>query len=301
MSSLPEFAELLDRLSAALGDGIHRTAVPNVALVRSEVKRKQLHTIYRPSVCIVAQGAKRSIAGSSVLDYSPGQYLTVAVDLPVLGQVVKASHAAPYLCLKVELDPGMLSDLVLERVTPASASAEPSLGLEVSRVSPEILDAAMRIAKLLECPDRIDALAPLYQRELAYLLLEGPQGARLRQMALRESRSGQIAKAIRWITQNFSAAISIDDAAARAGMSASTFYQHFKAVTGLSPLQFQKQLRLQEARRLLVSGENDAASASFAVGYSSPQQFSREYARLFGAPPQRDASQLRRNVASVVD
>jgi len=297
MSSIPELAALLDRLSAALGDGIHGTAVPNVAVVRSEVKSEQRHTIYRPSVCIVAQGAKRSIAGRSVLDYGPGQYLTVAVELPVLGQVIKASSAAPYLCLKVELDPAMLSDILLQHVMPVSASAESSLGLEVSRVPPEILDAAMRLAKLMDSPERIGALAPLYQRELAYLLLAGPQGARLRQMALRESRSAQIAKAIRWIAKDFRTAISIDDAAAQAGMSASTFYQHFKAVTGLSPLQFQKQLRLQEARRLLVSGDSDAASASFAVGYSSPQQFSREYARLFGAPPQRDAAQLRRNSA----
>ncbi len=293
MASIADLATIIDRFSAPMGAGIHDTAIPRAALVRAEAKSEQLHTLYRPSVCIVAQGAKRTIAGTSILDYGPGQYLTVAVDLPVLGQVTKASRAAPYLCLKLELDLGMFNDLMLECAPALRKESEPELGLEVSRVSPEIIDAAHRLITLLDRPQQISVLAPLYERELAYFLLMGPQGARLRQLAMRESRSAQIAKAIRWITQHFRAAISIEDAAAQAGMSASAFYQHFKAVTALSPIQFQKQLRLQEARRLLVSGESDAANASFAVGYSSPQQFSREYARLFGEPPQRDVARLR--------
>jgi len=292
MTAVSELAGLVDRLSAELGEGIHDSAVPHVALVRAEAQSEQLHTIYRPSVCIVAQGSKRSIAGQAVLDYRPGQYLAVAVDMPVIGQILVASPAEPYLCLKVELDPALLNDLMLESDRNVS-NDEPSLGLGVSEASAEIVDAAIRLVRLLDRPDQISVLAPLYHRELAFLLLTGPQGARLRQMAMRESRTAQIARAIRWISRNFRGAINIDDVAAHAGMSASAFYQHFKAVTALSPLQFQKQLRLQEARRLLVSGDADAASASFAVGYSSPQQFSREYARLFGAPPQRDAAQVR--------
>jgi AraC-like DNA-binding protein len=252
-----------------------------------------LHTIYRPCVCIVAQGAKRTIAGASILDYAPGQYLTVSVDMPVLGQITNASGETPYLCLKVEIDPAMLSDLALGSPLREPGDEEPELGLQVSPVSAEIIDAAVRLVSLLDRPQEAGVLAPLYERELAFLLLTGPQGARLRQMAMRESRTAQVAKAIRWISENFRAAFSVEDAAAKANMSASTFYQHFKSVTALSPLQFQKQLRLQEARRLLVSEGADAASASFAVGYSSPQQFNREYARLFGAPPQRDASRLR--------
>jgi AraC-like DNA-binding protein len=293
MGNIQDLALLIDRHSSGLGDGIHDTAIPNTALVRAEAKSEQLHTIYRPCVCIVAQGSKRTIAGPSILDYAPGQYLTVSVDLPVLGQITDASAEKPYLCLKVELDPGMLGDLMLESALQAGKDDEPELGLQVSPVSPEIIDAAHRLVSLLGRPQQIGVLAPLYERELAFLLLAGPQGARLRRMAMREGRSAQVAKAIRWIAENFRDAISIEDAAAKANMSPSTFYEHFKNVTALSPLQFQKQLRLQEARRLLVSDGVDAASASFAVGYSSPQQFNREYARLFGAPPQRDASRLR--------
>lgn len=297
MSSMQTLAELLERHSRGLGDGVHDSIIPSVDLVRGEARSERLHTIYRPSVCIIAQGAKRVIAGTQVLDYGVGQYLTTSVEMPVLGQVMQASFETPYLCIAVELEPSLLTDVMLESVQPDRHDAEPDLGMQVSAVSPEIIDAAVRLLGLLDRPHQIAALAPLYERELAYFLLSGPQGARLRQMATRDTQSAQIAKAIRWISQNYREAINIDDAAAQANMSASAFFQHFKSVTALSPLQFQKQLRLQEARRLLVTGEADAASASFAVGYASPQQFSREYSRLFGAPPQRDVSRLRESGA----
>ena len=258
-----------------------------------EQPSEQLHTVYSPSLCIVAQGAKRSIAGASVLAYGPGQYLTVSVDLPVIGEVVAASPSKPYLCLKLNLDCTQLSDLLLDARLPAPAEREPDLGLAVSALTPEMLDAAVRLVGLLDRPSAIPTLAPLYERELLYFLLAGEQGDRLRQIARAEGRTAQIVKAIRWITARFREPIAVEDAAAEAGMSPSSFHEHFKAVTAHSPLQYQKLLRLQEARRLLVSTGSDAASAAFAVGYSSPQQFSREYARLFGAPPQRDAARLR--------
>lgn len=293
MSRIGELAQLIDRYTAKLGDGIHPSPIPGVELVRAERPSDKMPTVYSPSLCIVAQGNKRSIAGSQVLSYGPGQYLTVSVDLPVLGQVTRASREEPYLCLKVGLQPAQLTDLVIDSGFAPCTDAEPDLGLQVSALTDEIADATVRLARLLDRPETAPTLAPLYERELIYFLLAGPQSARLRQMALAESRTAQVVKAIRWITANYREAFSIEEAAAHAGMSSSSFFHHFKTVTALSPLQYQKQLRLQEARRLMVSEGSDAASAGFAVGYSSPQQFSREYARLFGAPPQRDAARIR--------
>lgn len=291
MSRIADLARLLDRHSAALGPGTHDCAVPHLALIRSEQPTERMHTVYRPAICITAQGAKRTIAGDRTLRYGPGEYLTISVDLPVVGEVTVASKAEPYLCVKLEPDPTMLGDLLIGAAPPTDA--EPDLGLAVAKASDDILDAAIRLSGLLDRPEAIPVLAPLYERELCWLLLQGPQGARLRQLALAEGRTAQIVRAIRFITERFREPLSVEDAASEAGMSASSFHQHFKAVTAQSPLQFQKLLRLQEARRLLVAEGGDAASAAFAVGYSSPQQFSREYARLFGLPPQRDATRLR--------
>jgi AraC-like DNA-binding protein len=294
MSRIHELARLLDRHTSALGSGMHESAIPRLEVIRADRPSEKTPSVYRPCVCIIAQGAKRSIAGDSVLNYGPGYYLTVSVDVPVVAEIVTASEAEPYLCLKIDLDLPQLSDLAIESgLSSRTDDDEPAFGLAVSAVSREMLDAVNRLLGLLDRPEAIAALAPLYERELLYFLLTGAQGQRLRQIVRAESRTGQIVKAIRWIATRFREPITIEDAAAQAGMSASSFHQHFKAVTALSPLQYQKQLRLQEARRLLVSSGSDAASASFAVGYASPQQFSREYARLFGSPPQRDAARLR--------
>jgi AraC-like DNA-binding protein len=299
MSRIEDLARLLDRHTADLGPGIHGSIIDRVALVRSERPSERMHTVYTPSLCIVAQGAKRTIAGASALTYGPGQYLAVSVDMPVIGEVTAASLAKPYLCLKLDLDSTQLSDLLLEPRPAPDVEKEPDLGLAVSVLTPEMLDAATRLMGLLDTPQAIRTLGPLYERELLYFLLAGGQGGRLRRIALAEGRTAQIVKAVRWITARFREAITVEDAAAEAGMCPSSFHEHFKAVTAHSPLQYQKLLRLQEARRLMVSSGSDAASAAFAVGYSSPQQFSREYARLFGAPPQRDAVRLRAQPASV--
>lgn len=293
MDAIRELASVLDRHTRALGCGLHESAIARMAMIRADYPSEKTPSVYRPCVCIIAQGAKRSIAGDSVLSYGAGSYLTVSVDVPVVAEIVTASEAEPYLCLKIDLDLGQLSDLAIESGLVSRADEEPVFGLAVSVLSREMLDATRRLVGLLDKPEAIPALAPIYERELLYFLLTGPQGPRLRQIAHAESRAGQIVKAIRWINARFREPISVEDAAAEAGMSASSFHQHFKAVTALSPLQYQKQLRLQEARRLMVSAGSDAASAGFAVGYASAQQFSREYARLFGAPPQRDAARLR--------
>ncbi|HEX5998334.1 MAG TPA: AraC family transcriptional regulator [Hyphomicrobiaceae bacterium] len=298
MNRIEDFARLLDRHTVTLGPGMHETVIDHVGVVRAEHPSEQMHTVYNPCLCIVAQGAKRSIAGSSVLSYGPGQYLAVSVDLPVIGEVTAASPSKPYLCLKLDLDCTQLSDLLLEARLLTEAEKQPDLALSVSQLTPEMLDAATRLVGLLDKPWAIGTLGALYERELLYFLLAGPQGGRLRQIARAEGRTAQIVKAVRWIRTRFREAITVEDAAAEAGMSASSFHEHFKAVTAHSPLQYQKLLRLQEARRLMVSAGSDAANAAFAVGYSSPQQFSREYARLFGAPPQRDAARLRAQPAA---
>ncbi|CAO3433213.1 AraC family transcriptional regulator [Azospirillum endophyticum] len=289
-----EFSLVLDRVTSHLGDGIHETRIPRLAVIRASSPTEGLHTVYEPSVCFVGRGAKRSIAGDRVLEYRAGQYLTVSLDLPVIGQVTEASTESPYLCFRLTLDPALLSGLILEAGLKAPAPhTDQGLGLTASLATPEMIDAAARMARLLETPDAIPVLAPLVERELLYRLLTADHGALLHRIAMGESRTAQIGRAVKWIKDNFREPLRIEAVAAKANMSPSAFHQHFKDITALSPLQYQKQLRLQEARRLILANLADAASAGFAVGYGSPSQFSREYARLFGMPPIRDAARLR--------
>ncbi|SHJ01296.1 AraC-type DNA-binding protein [Roseomonas rosea] len=288
-----ELALLIDRLTENLGDGIHATCIPRLAVIRASAPTDRFHTVYGPSVCIVAQGAKRSIAGDRILDYAPGHYLTVSVELPVIGQVTQASAEEPYLCLRLDLDPALLSGLLIEAGPRGRRAPEPDLGIMLSYTAPEMMDAAIRLTRLLSTPGDIAVLSPMTERELLYRLLTGDQAAMLHAIAMGESRTAGVARAVNWIKDNFREPLRIEALAELAHMSPSALHQHFKTVTAMSPLQYQKQLRLQEARRLILSAQSDAAGAGFAVGYSSPSQFSREYARLFGAPPLRDIARLR--------
>jgi AraC-like DNA-binding protein len=274
-------------------DGIHATPIDGVSLVRLSQPSEPTHGMLQPALCIVAQGRKRVIVGDRVMAYDAARFLVIAVDTPVLGQVVEASPEAPYLCLKVDLDPAEISALLIETggVSAAAADAEPSLSL--TPVSPELLDAAIRLVQLTSRPDDIAVMAPMIKREILYRLLKSDQATRLQQIALAESRLQQVNRAIGWIKRNYREAFAIETVAAEARMSPSALHLHFKAVTAMSPLQYQKQMRLQEARRLMLSEALDAASAGFRVGYDSASQFSREYARLFGAPPLRDVARLK--------
>ncbi|MDC7787672.1 AraC family transcriptional regulator [Rhodoplanes sp. TEM] len=288
-------AGLIDRYSD--GDGIHPTAVPRLVLIRSSRPTEPLHALHAPAVCIVAQGRKQVIVGDRVLHYGPGRYLAVSVEVPIVGQVTEASPEAPYLCVRLDLDPAALGGLMLDAGIAATAAARaagpPAPALAVSAVTPALIDAAVRLVQLLETPAEIPILAPLVERELLYRLLRGEQASALGQIAHGESRLQQVNRAIGWIKRNFREPFRIERLAEEARMSPSTLHEHFKAVTAMSPLQYQKQLRLQEARRLILSQAADAASAGHAVGYDSPSQFSREYRRLFGLPPLRDAARLR--------
>ena len=267
------------------------TAIPRVGLVRSDTPTLPMGVVYQPMLYIVAQGAKQALLGDNIVEYAAGQYLVVSVDLPITGSVIQASPEAPYLALSLELAPAVLADMLLS--LPGTAQDAPLPGLAVSPVTPDLLDAAVRLLRLLGRPADIPMLAPLAEREILYRLLTGAQAPMLRQIALAHSRMAQVGQAIGWIRSHFAEPLRIDDVAQRANMSASTFHRHFKAVTAMSPLQYQKQIRLQEARRLLLAGQADAASIGFTVGYESPSQFSREYARMYGQPPLRDAVRLR--------
>ena len=291
MDPLAKLVEIVRRHAAA--DGMHRTAIPGVSLVRSGMPTTPMPVVYQPTLCLIAQGRKQVMLGTTSYVYHPAKYLIASVDLPVTGSVVEASEDAPYLSLVLDLDMAQLSDLALRHPVVESADAVPSSGIALNDTTPALLDAAVRLVGLLDTPDDIEALSPLVVREILYRLLTGPGNGLVRQMAKAESRLNQIAKAIAWLRQHYNEPFRIDDLADIAGMGRSTFHAHFKAVTSLSPLEFRSQLRLQEARRLMVAEAMDAAGAGFRVGYESPSQFSRDYARMFGLPPAKDAGRLR--------
>jgi AraC-like DNA-binding protein len=291
MTALRTLTDLIAR--HAPHDGTFDSPLPGVKLIRASTPTMPMPVIYEPTVCFVAQGRKRALLGSSAYTYDPARYLLASVGLPVMGSVIEASAAAPYLSLQLDLDLAELGELAIRHPPPAGAAAAAPLGLTLNRITPGLLDAVVRLAALLDMPHDIAALAPLTVREILYRLLTGPDGGVVRHMAQADSRLNHVARAIVWIRTHFRDACRIEDAAQVAGMSRSTFHQHFRAITSLSPIEFRTQLRLQEARRLMVGGALDAASAGFEVGYDSPSQFSRDYARVFGMPPAKHAKSLR--------
>ncbi|BCM18012.1 AraC family transcriptional regulator [Mesorhizobium sp. J8] len=288
MGKITELAGLIARHTR--NPGISSTAIPRLTLIRADQPSAPVPAVYEASLCIIAQGSKRvSLADQNVV-YDASSYLLVSVDLPLVGHVLEASPAAPYLCCKIDFDLAALADLL---VTERRAFGEKDLPvLAVYPSDPDLIDAASRLVKLLDRPETIDALAPLIEREILYRLLTGPHGATLRQMGTVDSHLNQVSRAIATIRNGFQAQLRIDEIAAASGMSASSLHAHFKAITRMTPLEYQKQLRLQEARRLMLADGANAGTAGFAVGYDSPSQFSREYRRLFGAPPRQDIERL---------
>ena len=302
MAEQGELAALIERYAPA--DGTYEITGPRCAVVRLSQPTDPVHGVFGAAVCVVAQGSKRVISGGQTLVYDAMRYLVASVDLPVIGQVVEATPDTPYLCFRLELDPEAIGDLLLQTGGEAALSHDggPLVGaMAVSEVNPPLLDAVMRMVRLMDTPRDAAVLAPLIEREILYRMLLGDQGPRLAQIARADGRMRQIRRAISWIKQHFDQPFRIEDLADEARMSPSALHRHFKAVTALSPLQYQKQIRLQEARRLILVQRLDAGSAGHAVGYDSASQFSREYARLFGAPPLRDASRLRARPDMVLD
>lgn len=273
-------------------DGIVDTTVPRLTLVRWSHMGEPVHMLQRPALCIIAHGAKQVMLGDSLVAYGPASYLVASLDLPITGMVTDATPDAPYLCFCLYLDPALLSDVLLS-LPPAASVPQDGSALSLHPITPELLDAATRLTGLLGQPDAAPVLAPLIERELLVRLMTGPSGGIVRAIAASDSRTGQIARAIAWLKAHFREPFNGVDLARMAGMSVSSFHDHFRRATAMTPLQYQKQLRLQEARKLMLADRLDAADAGFRVGYDSPSQFSREYRRLFGAPPRRDMGRLR--------
>ena len=288
MDRIAELSALIDR--HVVGTGICSTAMPHVSLIRADAPSTPTPAVYEASLCIIAQGSKRVSIGEHSVVYDAAHYLLVSVDLPLVGHVLDASPERPYLCCKIDLDVAMLADLMANEGGGMVHTDLPVLGVYPG--DPDLIDAACRLVGLLDRPDTIRALAPLIEREILYRLLTGPHGPMLRHVATVGSHLNQVSRAIAAIRRRFDASIRIDDVAAEAGMSSSSLHVHFKAITRMTPLEYQKQLRLQEARRLMLAEGATASTAGFAVGYESPSQFSREYRRLFGAPPRADIERL---------
>ncbi len=269
------------------------TPVEGLKLFRQDHPTEPVIGMYEPSICLVVQGAKRVTLGDDSFVYDANHYLMTSVHLPTMWQVSQATPEQPCLGLALKLDLREVSQLMVDSHLPSPRVKQAGRGMATGKTTPELLSAFQRLVDLLDDEKDIPILAPLIQREIAYRLLIGEQGTRLRQIASTGSQSQQLARAIEWMQSNFTQTLRVDDLAARAGMSSSTFHHHFRSMTALSPLQFQKQLRLQEARRLMLMDRLDASSAGYKVGYESPSQFSRDYSRQFGAPPLRDINQLR--------
>lgn len=288
MQTITKLAQLIMR--HAPETGMCGTPVRRLSLIRTNEPSAPVPAVYEASVCLIAQGSKRVSLGEQSVVYDASRYLLVSVDLPLVGHVLEASPDMPYLCCKIDLDLVVLADLLA-----GVSSMAPRHELEVLAVypgDPDLIDAACRLVGLLDRPDDIAVLGPLVEREILYRLLTGPHGPLLRHMASADSHLNQINRAIATIRKGFQTQLRIDEIAAAAGMSPSSLHQHFKAITRMTPLEYQKQLRLQEARRLMMVSGASAGSAGFAVGYDSPSQFSREYRRLFGAPPRQDIARL---------
>src|SRR5215213_3856260 len=286
--------ELLERMARALPVDGALKALDGLLLARLSKPMESVHTLYQPSFCLIAQGSKRVLLGEEVYRYDPGHYLIFTVDLPIVFRVEEADEERPYLGLTLNLDPDLVASVMLEAeaVTRKGDAGVKAIG--VNPVGADMLDAVVRLVRLLDEPGGQTVIAPLIKREIVYRLLVGGEGARLGHLvASSRGDTGRISRAIGRLREHYNEPLSIEEIARQCGMSVSGFHHHFKSVTAMSPLQFQKQVRLQEARRLMLGEDLDAASAGHRVGYEDPAYFSRDYKKLFGAPPQRDISTLR--------
>jgi AraC-like DNA-binding protein len=292
-----ELVSLLNRLTGTL-EGSMSTVVPGLHLHRVTRAGGTHHALQLPIFGVIAQGSKRLLVGDQVYEYDPLHYLVCSVDLPVKGKVAVGSPNEPYLGLRLDLDVEEIDTLIRDVDPAVTPQAEPTRGLYVNRLSDTLLDGVLRLLRLLETPVDIPVLAPMVKREILYRLLMNGQGAVLRQLVLKDSHTQRIARAIRLLREHYARPLRVDDLARHAHMSPSSFHHHFKAVTAMSPLQFQKQLRLQEARRLMFMSDADVAVVAHQVGYESPSQFSREYSRLFGSAPLRDKRRWLQNAAT---
>ena len=296
MRNLPELAGCIDRLHAAAGR--HPDWLPGLTLSRATQVTEPLSDVTRPVLALIAQGAKRTVLADRVYDYQAGQYLIATVDLPLSAQVTRATPTEPFLGLGLPLNEHLIADLLLE-TGPGAANGESAFpaqrvpdGILVSDAEDDLVDAVVRLLRLAERPRDLAVLGPAADREIHWRLMNGPHAATVRRIGLAGSRVSLVGQAVRWLAEHYDQPIRIADLADHVGVSVPTLNRHFRAVTAMSPLQYQKQLRLQRARVELLAAPGDVAAVGYAVGYESPSQFSREYRRLFGAPPGQDTQRL---------
>ncbi len=293
--------ELIERLTQALPEDGVIQPFKGLHLARISTPMKKIHSVLEPSFCVIAQGSKEVLLGENRYQYDPANYLISTLDLPRMSQVLEASAESPYLSFRLELDPPLVSSIMAEAGIPLSSRTTAGVcAIDVSPLDADLLDSVVRLVRLMDCLTESPVLLPLVTREIVCRLLMGSQGARLRHLSILGGNTPSIVRAVRRIHQTFDQPLRIEELAREVGMSISGFHYHFKAVTAMSPLQFQKHLRLQEARRLMLSENLDAASAAYRVGYNDPSHFSREYKSLFGFPPMRDIQQMRQAEVTVV-
>jgi AraC-like DNA-binding protein len=283
-----ELATLVTRHTDGKGNGVHKTEINKLEFTRESSASTALHCVSEPILGIVVQGKKAALLGEETYRYGVAQYLVISVDLPLSAFVVDATPDKPYLGFKLSLDPRQLCEIITQTSSNERKKENSVRGLFVSNANAPLIDCALRLTKLLDTPQDIPILAPMIIREIYYRLLKGEQGESVRQIATSGSNMQRIAEVIQFIKADFTQPMRVEDLARHASMSPSSFHHHFKQVTSMSPLQYQKQLRLLQARRLMLAENSDAANAAYQVGYESPSQFSREYSRMFGAPPIRD-------------
>ena len=286
--------ELARKIASIIGNEENRiTEIAGVILHRRTSPTPPCRTTYHPGVIVVAQGSKQATLGQTSFIYNESRFLLTAVDLPIVSWVAEATEKVPCLVLSLKLDMAMVRELLgLEEIHVAQAPSD-SPAMSIGETTPEFLNACCRLLDLLDSPEDIPFLSGLIQREIIYRILRGPEGARLRAVATLGDQSHRTAKAVAWITANYANPLHVEELAQIASMGVSTLHHHFRMLTAMSPLQYQKQLRLQSARSLMLNNGLDAASAAFEVGYESATQFNREYSRFFGQPPMRDIKNLR--------
>jgi len=286
-----ELAELIYR--HADQDGTFDTPIEALFVSRYSQSSDFSPSLAQPALCILAQGRKEVLLADEQFAYDPLSYLVVSVSMPIRGRVVEVSPERPILALRLNIDPGEIATLIRDASPMGVPSRPAGFGLYVEALDPPMLDAVLRLTRLLDTQKDIPMLAPLIRREILYRLLRSPQGHRLYEIATESTQTHRVSRAIAWLNGHFEQPLRIDDLAREANLSVSTLHHRFKAITAMSPLQYQKQLRLNEARRLMLMEGLDASAAGYRVGYESPSQFSREYSRQFGAPPVRDVARLR--------
>jgi AraC-like DNA-binding protein len=275
--------------------GLTSTPIPRVDICVGQGSTDKAPCLYRSMICFILQGSKSVAINDDLLSYNSEQYLISALDLPLIGQILDAEDGQPYVAVSLVLDPAILAELAAT-MPAVRESEQKGIGIAINPMSAPLRDTLLRLLSLLDTPADIPVLGPMVERELLYRLLQGPQGRLLRQIAQPDGALGGIRRAVAWIRDNYNVQLRIDELCNASGMSRASLHRHFLSMTGLSPLRYQKQLRLQEARQLLLAGEHRATDVAFAVGYESASQFSREYSRQFGASPARDVREIRQAI-----